>query len=129
MKKRKQIKPTEGELEILKILWDHGPSTVRFVHEILNAQKKIGYTTTLKTMQIMFEKKILSRNEENRSHLYMPEIKKQETQKLLIKNLVDKVFGGSASNLILQALGGYKASQEEVSEIREVLNKIEGVKK
>lgn len=129
MGKVKSIKPTEGELEILKILWENGPSTVRYVHEQLNNKKKVGYTTALKIMQIMFDKRILSRNEDNRSHLYTAEVKKNETQKLLLKNLMDRVFGGSASKLVLQALGGYEASKEELHEIREVLNKIEGDKK
>ena len=128
MKAKGTKKPTESELSILKILWENGPSTVRTVHETLNRGdrgKKIGYTTALKMMQLMYEKGILSRNEENRSHVYAALIQQQDTQKLLLGNLVDKVFGGSASKLVLQALGGYDASKEELSEIRKVLDQME----
>lgn len=129
MKKKLSPKPTEAELEILQILWDSGPTTVRFVNDKLNLKKEVGYTTTLKIMQIMTEKNLLSRDEENKSHIYSAVYKKDETQKVLLDKFLESTFGGSASKLVLQALGNRKTSKKEIEEIRKFLDKIEGGKK
>ena len=129
MKKKLSPKPTEAELEILQILWGSGPTTVRFVNDKLNLRKEVGYTTTLKIMQIMTEKNLLSRDEENKSHIYSAVYKKDETQKVLLDKFLESTFGGSASKLVLQALGNRKTSKKEIEEIRKFLDKIEGGKK
>jgi BlaI family penicillinase repressor len=118
-------KPTEAELDILKVLWDNGSSTVRTVNEKQNETRKVGYTTTLKLMQIMVEKGLLSVDKHTRTHIYTPLLKKEDTQSIMIKNLVDKVFSGSASNLVLQALGNHKTSQKELEEIKKLIDDIE----
>ena len=118
-------KPTDSELEILQILWKNGPNTVKFVNDELNKRKEVGYTTTLKTMQIMFDKKILSREKSGRSHTYKAVSEENETKNQLIDKILDSAFGGSASKLVMQALGNRKTSEKEISEIRELLNKIE----
>lgn len=129
MKKKSSPKPTEAELEILQILWDSGPTTVRFVNDKLNLKKEVGYTTTLKIMQIMTEKNLLARDEENKSHIYSAVYKKDETQKVLLDKFLESTFGGSASKLVLQALGNRKTSKKEIEEIRKFLDEIEGGKK
>lgn len=118
-------KPTEAELSILQILWQYGPSTVRFVNEKLNIEKKVGYTTSLKTMQIMHEKKLVKRNEENRTHIYEANVKEEDTQKQLLDRFLDKTFKGSAMKMVMQALGNRKTSKKELDEIRNLLDKLE----
>lgn len=129
MKTRQNLKPTQSELEILQVLWEDGPCTVRFVNEKLMEKKKVGYTTTLKIMQLMHEKKLLERDEKNRSHLYLPSVGENETQKLLLDRFLQTAFGGSAMKMVMQALGNRKTSKEEIFRIREFLDKIEGEKK
>lgn len=119
------MKPTDSELEILQILWEHGPCTVRFVNEHLNFKKRVGYTTTLKFMQIMTEKKMLGRNERNRTHIYRPLIAKEETQNLLLDKFLLNAFGGSAMKLVMQALGNHQPTQEELDEIKAYIKKVE----
>jgi predicted transcriptional regulator len=119
-------KPTESEMEILQILWQHGPSTVRFVNELLNQKKEVGYTTTLKIMQIMADKGLALRNEQARTHVYEAAVNEETTQKHLLDKFLDLAFRGSASKLVMQALGNHKASKEELDQIRELLNKMEG---
>lgn len=124
------IKPTESELEILQILWEHGASTVRFVNDFLNekrtsGQKEIGYTTTLKLMQLMHEKGLASRNEESRTHIYEAKVQEGEMQKALLEKFVDKTFRGSAMKMVMQALGNHKTSREELDEIKALISKIE----
>lgn len=126
MKKKKLSQPTEAELEILGILWENGPSTVRFINTQLNQTREVGYTTTLKTMQIMLEKGILHRDEGQRSHTYRSVIKETDTQQALMDKLLNTAFGGSAMKLVMQALGNHHASKEEISQIRELLDQIEG---
>jgi len=128
MKKAKIPKPTVAELEVLQILWKNGPSTVRFVNDKMNEKKRVGYTTTLKIMQLMFEKKILTRDENKRSHIYHPVIKENETQKLLLERFLDSAFSGSAAKMVMQTLGNHQASKEEISQIRKLLDSIEGEK-
>jgi BlaI family transcriptional regulator, penicillinase repressor len=120
------IKPTEGELEILKILWQNGPSTVRTVNDKLNEEKAVGYTTTLKLMQIMLEKGIVKREEDGKSHTYTAALKQEDTQKQLLDKILSTAFGGSAVKLAMQALGGANPSREELSEIRKLLDNLEG---
>ncbi|MHA7129872.1 BlaI/MecI/CopY family transcriptional regulator [Algoriphagus namhaensis] len=119
------IKPTESELEILAILWELGEASVRQVHERLAQTKDTGYTTTLKIMQIMHGKGLVSRDEKSRSHIYRPATNKSETQSSLLKNLMNTAFGGSAQNLVMQALGQENPSKEELDEIRAFLDQLE----
>jgi len=119
------IKPTDSELEILNILWEKGPSTVREVHEVLEKNKEAGYTTTLKLMQIMHEKDILKRDVSNKSHVYTANISKEKTQGQIVKRMIDNVFNGSASSLVMQALGNHKPNTEELNEIKKYLDEIE----
>jgi len=124
--KNNTLKPTEAELEILQILWQHGPATVRAVHDKLAGKRDIGYTTTLKNMQNMVHKQMLSRDERSRSHVYRAELPQQETQKMLLDRFLDYAFGGSAMHLVMQALGNRKTSQEDLKKIKELINKLEG---
>jgi predicted transcriptional regulator len=118
------IKPTDSELEILKVLWEFGPSTVKFVNEKINEKKDTGYTTTLKLMQIMTDKGILRRERESRSHVYSAEYKKSDTQNTMINKLAKSMFGGSSVKLAMQALGNSKASEDELQEIKNLLERI-----
>lgn len=129
MKIKKIPNPTEAELEILQILWENGPCTVRFINNKLNEARNVGYTTTLKIMQIMTGKNLVKRDEESRSHIYTAAYKRTETQKILIDKLLKTAFGGSASMLVMQALGNRKSTKKEIEEIKEFLNKIEREKK
>ncbi|WP_291943362.1 BlaI/MecI/CopY family transcriptional regulator [Chitinophaga sp.] len=121
----KQQKPTESELEILGILWERGASTVREVHEKLAETKEAGYTTTLKLMQIMYEKGLLTRDASSKTHIYAAAVSQQETQQQLLNKMIDTVFGGSATQLVMQALGHHKSSGEELDQIRKYLSEIE----
>ncbi len=125
MMKENNSKPTEAELQILQVLWQYGPSTVRFVNDKLNEEKSTGYTTTLKMMQIMFEKKLVSRNEESRTHVYEAGVKEEVVQKQLLDRFLDKTFRGSAMKMVMQALGNRKTSKKELDEIRKLLDKLE----
>jgi len=118
--------PTESELAILQILWEKGPSTVRFINDCLNtSEKKVGYTTTLKIMQIMMEKQLLSRNAAGRQHIYEAAVQKESIQKNLVEKFVEKTFKGSASQLVMQLLGNKNTSKEELEEIKSLINKLE----
>ncbi|GAB3541568.1 BlaI/MecI/CopY family transcriptional regulator [Pontibacter brevis] len=125
----KTPKPTESELEILQVLWQHGPSTVRLVHEELSKSKEVGYTTTLKLMQIMAEKGMLEADKTSRSHVYRPLLEEDQTQQQLLDRFMDAAFRGSASKLVMQALGNRNTSKEELDEIRNLLDKLEGGQK
>ena len=115
-------RPTDAELSILRVLWERGPSTVREVHDALNEQRKMGYTTVLKFMQIMHDKGLLERNESQRSHVYTAKPSQQSTQKQLVKDLLDRAFGGSAKQLVMQALSAARTSPEELKEIRKLID-------
>ena len=119
------IRPTNSELEILNVLWRRGPSSVREVHEELDKRRKTGYTTVLKLMQIMAEKGLVTRNEQNRAHVYSARPAESETQRNLVDDLVARVFGGSAHKLALHALGSKKATPEELAELRKLLDDLE----
>ena len=122
----KMIKPTESELEILQILWSKGLATVREVHEELSRTKDAGYTTTLKLMQIMNEKGIVKRDDSMRTHVYQAAVNKERTQKHLLNKMIDSLFGGSPTQLVIQALGdnNHKASAEEIEQIQALLNSL-----
>ena len=128
MKKKKVQKPTEGELEILRIIWEKGNCTVGEVNEILQAQKDVGYTTTLKLMQIMHTKGLLSRERTGKKHIYKSEISVEYTRNQAVGRVMDVLFQGSATELVMHTLGNNKSSAEEIKEIREYLNKLEGGK-
>ncbi|MGN7721879.1 BlaI/MecI/CopY family transcriptional regulator [Chitinophaga barathri] len=121
----KPIKPTESELEILAILWERGASTVREIHEILEQQKEAGYTTTLKLMQIMHEKGLVTRDASAKTHIYEAAVDRELTQRQLLNKMIDTVFKGSASQLVMQALGHHRSSPEELDMIRQYLNEME----
>lgn len=120
-----EIKPTESELEILQVLWRLGKASVRQVHDELAKNKDVGYTTTLKLLQIMHEKHLVARTEEGRYHVYKAIVSEHETQQNLLNRFVDATFGGSAMKMVMQALGNHKASKEELDEIRKLLDEIE----
>ncbi|MGD1842763.1 MAG: BlaI/MecI/CopY family transcriptional regulator [Thermonemataceae bacterium] len=128
--KDKKYKPTDSELDILQVLWQHGASSVRFVNEQINEklEKKVGYTTTLKLLQILHEKGIVKRDESAKSHLYEAAISEQATQQALLDKFLNVTFKGSARDLVMQALGNKKTSKEELEEIRQFLDKLEGGK-
>jgi BlaI family transcriptional regulator, penicillinase repressor len=118
----KYIKPTESELEILGVLWKKDIASVRDVHEELAKTKDVGYTTTLKLMQIMHDKGLVKRDQTSKTHYYQAAVSQRQTQKKLLGKMIDGLFGGSASQLVIQALGNYKASETELAEIQELLN-------
>ena len=122
----KYVKPTESELEILNILWQRDLATVREVHEELAKTKDVGYTTTLKLMQIMHEKGLVKRDESMRTHVYQPAVNREKTQKHLLNKMIDSLFGGSSTQLVLQALGNgdQKVSAEELEKIQNLINNL-----
>jgi BlaI family transcriptional regulator, penicillinase repressor len=122
----KKIEPTKSELEILQVLWEHGASTVRFVNDKLNEQKRaVQYTSTLKLMQIMAEKGILKRDESNMKHIYSPAMEEQKTKGFLLERFVDSMYNGSASSLMMQLLGNKKTSKKELQAIKDLLKKLD----
>jgi BlaI family transcriptional regulator, penicillinase repressor len=129
--KRKVPRPTDAELTILRVLWQAGPCSVREVFNRLNEDKKlkIGYTTVLKVMQIMFEKGLVDRDESQRPQIYRTRLAQEQTQRQMIRELVDKVFDGSAKKLVMQAIADKTASDEELAQIEQLLDKIEGSEK
>ncbi len=120
----KYIKPTESELEILRILWERNTASVREVHEELLKTKEAGYTTTLKLMQIMHEKGLVGRDDSVKTHIYHPEVSREKTQKHLLGKMITTLFGGSPTELVLHALGNHKASPQELEEIQRLLNNL-----
>jgi predicted transcriptional regulator len=119
------LKPTESELEIMQVLWENGPLTVRQVNDKLNEQRKVGYTTTLKIMQIMSEKELLSRNTTQRSHVYTPSLPSDEVQSSILDHILKTVFKGSRSSMVIQALGNHQVSSGELEEIKKVIEEME----
>jgi len=122
MKSPKLPRPTDSELDILRVLWNRGPSTVRDVFDDLNQTKPTGYTTVLKLMQIMAEKNLVRRNEKNRAHVYEARLPEEQTQNQLVGDLLDRAFGGSASRLVMRALSSTRTSAEDLSEIRRIID-------
>ena len=120
--------PTPAELSILRVLWKQGPSTVRDVHEALQDDRATGYTTTLKLLQIMTEKGLVTRQEVGRAHVYRARQSEEQAQRRIVGDLLDRVFDGAAQKLVMHALASRKASAEELAEIRRLLDEIEGEK-
>jgi BlaI family penicillinase repressor len=120
----KKLKPTESELEILTILWNKENATVREVHEELSKNKDSGYTTTLKLLQIMFEKGLVTRDDSNKTHIYQPAVTRQKTQKQFLDKMINTLFAGSSTQLVLQALGNQKATKDELEEIQKYLDNL-----
>jgi BlaI family transcriptional regulator, penicillinase repressor len=118
--------PTDAELDVLRVLWERGPSTVREVHEVVSGGKDVGYTTVLKQMQVMHRKGLVKRSERFRSHVYEASQPQARVQRELVQSLIKQAFGGSASGLVQSALGGRKVTATELAEIREVLEKFGG---
>jgi predicted transcriptional regulator len=125
MTNSKFSKPTESEMEILQVLWELGPSTVREVHDVLSETKDSGYTTTLKLMQIMNDKGLLTRNDEAKTHVYSSAVKKESVQKQVVSKMINGLFKGSSAKLVMHALGNHRASKEEIMEIKKYLDEIE----
>lgn len=121
----KPVKPSETELEILRVLWERGPCTVREVHELLGRDQKTVYTTILKLMQIMHQKDLVLRDESSRSHIYRAALNEDEIKDRFVDGVVDQMFGGSAEKLILHALSRGPASAKEIKRIRRLLEKME----
>lgn len=119
---RSHPRPTDSELAILRILWERGPATVRQVHEALADTRDTGYTTTLKLMQIMADKGLVERDERERTHVYSAAVNQQQTQRQLVRDLVDRAFGGSAAALVLHALNAEGATAAELKEIRKLID-------
>lgn len=122
-------KPTESELEVLQILWQYGTNSVRFVNEKLNEHREVGYTTTLKIMQIMAEKNLVTRDTTQRTHIYTPSVLESDIQKNLLNSFIHSAFRGSAKKLVLQALGSEESTSEELQEIKNMIALIEQSKK
>jgi predicted transcriptional regulator len=125
---KQKNKPTEAELEILQLLWIQGPRSVRELNDDLNKIKPVGYTTTLKFLQIMAEKGFVTRIKDGRNHIYTAAVEQKATQQQLLHKLLNGVFGGSAKKLVMQALGNHDASKEELAEIRKYIEKLEDKK-
>lgn len=119
-----QIKPTESEVEILRVLWDKGTATVREVHDVLSLHKEAGYTTTLKLLQIMFEKGLVTRDDSSKTHIYKANVSKKITQQQFMGKMIHSLFGGSSTQLVMQALGNHSATKEELDEIQQLLNQL-----
>ena len=114
-------RPTDAELSILRVLWERGPSTVRQVHDVLSRERPTAYTTALKLLQIMTDKGLVRRDETERTHVYHPRLSEEQTQRQLVRDLLDRAFGGSAAKLVMQALAARRATPEELVEIRKLI--------
>ena len=125
MARKASTRPTDAELDILRVLWARGPSTVRQVYDVLSAKRDFAYTTTLKLLQLMTEKGVAVREEDGRVHLYRAALAQEETQRHLVRDLLDRAFGGSPSQLVMQALAASPASADELKEIRRLLKEYE----
>ena len=121
----RKFEPTKAELEILQVLWEHGPATVRFVNDKLNEHRDINYTSTLKLMQIMADKCLLTRDESQMKHIYHVVEEEQKTKDFLLNKFIDALYQGSGGNLVMQLLGNKKTSKEDLKAIKEMLNKLE----
>lgn len=117
----KGFKPTESELEILNVLWEKQPATVREVHEVVALRKDCGYTTTLKLMQIMHDKGLVSRDESGKTHWYLPLVSREQTQQHMVGKMMNDLFAGSAGQLVMQVLGATRPSNEELDEIEKMI--------
>ena len=121
MARKRATGPTEKELQILSILWSHGPSTVRNINKVMNRDERTGYTTTLKLMQIMYEKGLLKRNESEKTHIYSPAQSEAHIQEGVVDSLLDRVFAGSTEKLVMRALSSKKVTEEELAKIKKII--------
>jgi len=126
LKEKAPLRPTDAELAILRVIWQYGPGTVRQIWEKLSQERQTVYTTVLKLLQIMMEKGLVNRDERQRTHVYRARLTQDQTQRQLVDDLLDRAFGGSASKLVMQALAARKASETEMAQIQQLLEKIEG---
>lgn len=124
MIKTKISKPTESELEILAVLWDRKNASVRTVHEELSKSKDAGYTTTLKLMQIMYEKKLVTRDDSSKTHVYSPAVTREKTQKQFLNRMIDGLFAGSSAELVMQALGNANTTDAELDKIQQLIDEL-----
>ena len=129
MARRPSPNLTEVELQILSVLWDRGPSTVREVHDALRKQRDTGYSTTLKMMQVMIEKGLLLKDDEQRPQVYRPAMSQEQAQTRFVDDMIQRVFGGSADKLILRAVSSKHISRQDLEQIRKLLKKLEGYSK
>jgi BlaI family transcriptional regulator, penicillinase repressor len=125
MSKQNNQKPTDAEIEILAILWKHGVATVREIHEEINRHRQTAYTTTLKMLQIMTEKGLVGRDETNRAHVYRARLEREATERTFARELLQKVFGGSASQLVMRVLESKPSDERELAEIRKIIERAE----
>lgn len=125
MKNRSSNRPTDSEMEILEVLWENGPSSVRFINNEINKKRPCGYTTTLKLMQIMLKKQLLTREEKVKVHIYSPLADRDATEGLLLENFLTKSFSGSAHRLVMQALGNHNTTDAELAEIKKLIDELE----
>ncbi len=123
MARSRHDRPTPAELAILRVLWEHGPSTVREVHEALGREEQTGYTTTLKLLQIMVEKRLARRTEEGRLHRYRAAVSESDTQRRMVADLIERAFGGSTAGLVMQALSAKRASPAELEQIKDLIDR------
>jgi len=128
MDKPKNLKPTEGELEILGVLWEKESATVRAVHEELCKSKEAGYTTTLKLMQIMFEKGLVTRDSSSKTHIYQPAVTREKTQTQFVDKMINSLFAGSGVDLVMHALGDHKPNSAELDRIQQLINQLKAGK-
>ena len=131
MKNKNLPRPTETELEILRVLWQQGPNTVRDVHNILNREREteVGYSTTLKMFQVMTQKGLIERDETVRPQIYSTRVPQEQTQKQLVKDLLNRAFGGSVRQMVMHALSEKEASDEELEQLEQLLDKLEEKRK
>ncbi len=122
---KKNLTPTESELEILQVLWQNGPCSVREVNNKLNESREVGYTTTLKIMQIMTDKGLVGRNTDHRTHIYHALAKEKDTQGTLLEKFIEKTYRGSTMRLVLQALGKQDATEQELEDLKKIINQLE----
>jgi BlaI family penicillinase repressor len=125
MKQEPKLQPTPSELEILQILWSRGPSTVREIHDVMSREKEIGYTSALKLLQIMTAKKLVTRTEDQRAHVYEAALPAERTKQQMAADVLQRVFRGSTSQLMQHALSGKRSSKQEIDEIRKLLDEYE----
>jgi predicted transcriptional regulator len=126
MPRKPSSQPTDAELAILQVLWENGPSTVREVRKHLKHYNKIGYTTVLKTLQIMTEKNLVRRDESQRAHVYAARRSEEQTQRRLLGDLLERAYRGAAGKMVMQALSARAASRQELDEIREMIDRMSG---
>lgn len=129
MQEKQNSRPTPAEMEILQILWKKAPLSVREVNEQLNKTREVGYTTTLKIMQLMHDKNLLERESLGKKHIYSAILKQESVKKSMLDKILNGAFGGSTYDLVMEALGNYRASKEELESIKELIEKIEGGRK